>query len=274
MSYSHDDGGSEYYTSAWNKIGESHYRAKRHEDALECFKKVLNADPDNDVAQEYLQKIRDTRNTVCFETSIWISYMLGDVFSQKCKRTIDSCVHDNDSIIVISHMIIAEIILTLRRKIMFSKGSHKNASGNALKYSDIVLRRNEAKRMVNCFLNWLKYLSDTNNLVYYMWPIQLVNFEKAVFNRVKNYNNWNLIRYGYCKDCANKKTIEKECCIECKNKISTSCVRYRGLDYPDIQHAEMARLNHVQHFFTVDKSFRHLSGSEDFSRMDICIIDS
>ena len=157
---------------------------------------------------------------------------------------------------------------------MYSKGSHKNASGNPLKYSNVVRRRNKAKQKVDWFLNWLKHLSDTNNLVYYRWPIQLMNFEETVFDRVKNYNDWKLIRYGYCKNCNDTKTIEKERCTECKNKISTSCVKYCGLDYPDIQHAEMARLDHVQHFFTADKSFHHLSGSKDFSHMNICIIDS
>lgn len=270
-----DDDGSGYYTSTLNKIGESHYRAKRHNKALEYFEKVLKADPDNDIARTYLQKITDGVRTVCFETSIWTSYMLGDHFSQNCKKLIKSHERSNDHIIFISHMIIAEVILTLRSKIMHpERRANKDDSGNPLKYKDVVRRRNKTHQMIGRFLNFLRRLSDKNKLVYYRKSIQLVDFENIVFNRVKNYGNWNLERRGHCDNCADEKIIENERCPECGNALSTSTVKYRKLDYADIQHAEMARLDHVQRFFTTDKSFRHLSSDRDFSHMKICVIDN
>ena len=253
--------------SGLNWKGEICHGRGEYQKAITCFGKVLAQKPNDSFALQSMKKILYKIKPVYYDTSVWVSYLLGDKFSAKCKDLIKGEEFKTNTVIV-PRLVIMETIQALRYKFTYS-----NVKKSKLGEQDIKNRRTEASNKIKEFSILLDDMIAEGRIVHdveLISPKMLVDRASDIFER---YDGWTISWTAKCEKCGNTDTVNNKCeiCNKCIEDVKVGNA-YRGLGYADIQHACIAAAHYASEFFSMDVAFKHLAGHEMFPDIAFCII--
>jgi len=181
----------------------------------------------------------NTQERTYIDSNIWFAYITQDKFgeeSDQANKIIDDIIRQKNSVAVISHLAILEVVNVIRNKVV-QKTKHRGQLDLNLETE----LRQTANELIKEFLDKTTKWSIAEKLEIFEVTKPLVEVWKNTF-LIQNAILGQIIEVHKCKIC----------------KGVFNGYTYKGVDHYDIQHALIAQEAKVNFLATFDKGYNEL----------------